>query len=124
MELAELSKLVAEYDVKRIARLAADKYAAALKKNETALAERLITEMRSQGVNFCASGTRRVKMTTKQKPKAEDWPKIWEYMAKFDAMDLVQKRLGEAAVQERLDDGIEIPGIVWVEVDTLSIGNI
>ncbi len=124
MELAELSKLVGEYDEARNLRLAADKKAAELKNTEGKLSSRLIDEMRSQQVGFAASETRRVKLNTKTKPVADDWPVIWAYMQAFDAMDLVQKRLHEGAVQERLDDDKVIPGLVFVEVDSISIGNI
>ena len=124
MELMELSALVDEYDSLRNERLAADKVAALLKKRESAVAERLIEEMCAQDTFFCASKSRRVKMTPISKPKAVDWGIIYAYMKENDAMDLVQRRLHETAINDRIEEGEEIPGIQFIQVNKLSIGNI
>ena len=124
MELMELTALVDQYDAARDQRLAADKEAAFLKREENELADRLITEMYSNETFYCAGHTKRVKMTPVQKPKVTDWPALHEYMVKNDAMDLMQKRLHEGALADRLEDGEKIPGFEYVQVNKLSIGKI
>lgn len=124
MELAELAALVDEYDAARDTRLAADREAESLKKDETALADRIVAELNSQGVRYAAGTVKRVKLTPQSKPKAEDWPLFYLYMKEEGAFDLLQKRLSEAAIKERTEDGIVIPGIVFNEFFKLSLGKI
>ena len=124
MELIDLSRLVDQFGSQRDKRLAADKVAAALKKEETALKGRIIHEMIANEVGFAAGTKIRVKLKTTEKPVAYDWPAIYGYMIENDAMDIVQKRLGMAAVKERFDEGDIIPGIEFVEVNDVSVGKL
>lgn len=39
------------------------------------------------------------------------WDAVWKYITKHKAYELVQKRFGEKAVQERWDAGESIPGV-------------
>lgn len=39
------------------------------------------------------------------------WDAVWKYITKYKAYELVQKRFGEKAVQERWDAGESIPGV-------------
>lgn len=41
----------------------------------------------------------------------KDWPKIWAYIKKYNAWELLHKRLSSTAVRERWEAGKEIPGI-------------
>lgn len=124
MELMELTALVDQYDDMRERRLAADKVAAGFKREETALAERLITEMYSNETFYCAGHTKRVKMTPTPKPKVTDWLLFHTYVVEHNATDLLQKRLHEGALADRLEAGEEIPGFEYVQVNKLSIGKI
>lgn len=124
MELMELSKLVDDYVEKREERLAADRKANALKKQETHMADRLIQVMRENDTRWCAGHTHRVQMNLSSKPVASDWEALYGYMKEHDAMDLVQKRLHESAIALRVEEGEEIPGIEYNEVTKLSIGKL
>ena len=124
MELAELSALVDTFDGARQERLAADRTAKDLKGIEVKLKQEILHEMLDQDVGFAAGLNIRVKLQTKSKPQATDWDKVYQYMVMEDAMDLMQKRLHEGAIKLRLDDGIEIPGIEFYEVNDLSVGKL
>jgi len=124
MELAELSALVDTFNQARNKRLAADKEARALKSVETKLKEQILHVMIDQDCGFAAGMDVRVKLQTKSKPQATDWSLVYDYMIQNDAMDLVQKRLTESAVNARLEDGIEIPGIEFYEVNDLSVAKL
>ena len=124
MELAELSKLVDEYDVARTVRLAADKQAKELKSVESRLKETILNVMFDQDVGFASGLKIRVKRQTKTKHKAEDWGLFYEYVVANDAMDLLQKRLSDKAIVLRQEDDIVIPGIVAFEVNDLSVAKL
>tara|TARA_R110002153_G_scaffold24492_3_gene78137 strand:- start:140 stop:514 length:375 start_codon:yes stop_codon:yes gene_type:complete len=124
MELAELGQLVDEFNKSYRRRLEADKLAAEYKKLEGGLKERIIAILIDQGVGFAAGRDVRVKLQTTTKPVADNWGEIYEYMITNDAMDLVQKRLHEGAVKLRIEDGVVIPGLDFVEINKLSIGKL
>ena len=124
MELAELSMLIDEFNIARNRRLAADKEAKALKSIEVEMKDRILGEMIEQQVGFAAGMDIRVKRKTVNKPQAADWDQVYKYMVDNDAMDLVQKRLHERAVNDRFEDGITIPGIEFYEVNDLSVGKL
>tara|TARA_R110000737_G_scaffold41837_2_gene62526 strand:+ start:1216 stop:1590 length:375 start_codon:yes stop_codon:yes gene_type:complete len=124
MELAELGAMVDKFNVLYRERLAADKVAAALKKTENGLKERIIAILIDQEVHFAAGKDVRVKLQTSTKAVAENWGDVYEYMIANDAMDLVQKRLHEGAIKARVEEGIVIPGIEFIEVNKLSIGKL
>jgi len=124
MELAELSHKVELFVAKRDERLAADKEARRLKAQEDSLAEELISEMRRNETYFCAGTTHRVKLNPSTRYRVADWPAYYQYMLDHEAMDLLQKRIHESALNDRLEDGEQIPGLEQVEVVKLSIGKI
>lgn len=62
-----------------------------------------------------------VRVTTKVKPTVEDWPALYAYIKRTGSFELLQKRLGEAAVKERWDENKTIPGVGKFNVVGLSI---
>lgn len=124
MELAELTILVDDFTAAKTERLAADKVAAQLKSTEVQLKERIIAELISNESRMCGGHTHRVTLQTKSKPQAVDWPAIHEYMVSHDAMDLQQRRLHASAIEDRLEQGEEIPGIEFIQVNDLSVAKL
>lgn len=51
----------------------------------------------------------------------EEWSRVHAYVAKTGAWDLLQKRLNNAAVRERVENGEEIPGVKTVTVLELRV---
>jgi len=124
MELAELAVLVDDFTAANQERLAADKVAKELKKVETALHDRIIAELIRNEARMCAGQTKRVTLQTVSKPQAVDWPAIHEYMVSHDAMDLLQRRLAVGAIDDRIEEGEEIPGIEFIQVNKLSVAKL
>ena len=103
-------------------RLAADKAAAELKAQETALINHIIENLDKQSTG--ASGkTHSVRVVTKQKPQVKDWEAFYAYVAKTKAYDLFQRRLSEEAVFERLNapKSKGVPGVELFNAVTVSL---
>lgn len=60
------------------------------------------------------------------KPKnvfsAKDWKKIYAYIIKKKDFNILQKRLGQTALDEYLEDGVKIPGVEKMIKKSLSVG--
>lgn len=81
-------------------RLAADKVAEALKSEENRLKEHIINTLDKQSAGAIGKH-HKVIVVAKPKPQIKDWAKFYAYMARNKAWELLQRRLGEAAVMER-----------------------
>jgi len=62
-----------------------------------------------------------VKMSVLIEPKASDWLAIYERIKETGEFDLLHRRLATLAVKERWDAGVELPGIIKVEVYKLTV---
>lgn len=62
-----------------------------------------------------------VERNRKSKPTVKNWDAVYAYIRQYDAFDLVQRRLTEAAVKMRWEDGVQIPGIEVFPVDDLTV---
>lgn len=56
-------------------------------------------------------------------PDAGGWPKIWAYITKHKAWDLVEKRLHQGACKARYDDKQKIPGVKTFEMVHVKLGD-
>lgn len=122
MNLQELMKLTDEFIQTQKERLEQAKKLAALEERESALKEKLIQISISENTRTLpASNSRAVNVHMKMKPRAEDWGLLYGYIHKHSAWDLLQKRIGENAVEERKQDGIVIPGIIMFPTYNLTI---
>lgn len=101
-------------------RLEADRAAAALKERETALVNHIIEKMDKQA-SGAVGKTHTIRIVTKAKPVVNDWAKFYAYVQKFGAFDMLQKRLGEKAVEDRLAAGKKIPGLGTFTAVTVSL---
>lgn len=63
----------------------------------------------------------RVEIKKKELNGVDNWEDFWEYVRKKKAYDLVQRRLSDKAVADRLEQGITIPGVYTFEKNTVSI---
>jgi hypothetical protein len=120
MDLAELGQLADQLEVKRQERLAADKKAAALKSEESALKAQLISEMEENNLSSVGGQICIVKRTTKERAIASSWPDIYSYILEHDAFDLLHRRLTDSAVLLRRDDGVEVPGVSLMEYSHIT----
>jgi hypothetical protein len=55
--------------------------------------------------------THQLKISRSEHPVPKNWPKIYDYIVKNKAFDLLQKRLSSTAVKARWKDKKVVPGI-------------
>ena len=115
-----LNQLVDQYYWKREDRLQADKYAAELASQEYALKMQLIEAMRESELDVVGTTDFQFTRRTKQRIVPADWQLIYGFVYENQAGDLLQRRINEAAVFERMDSGILVPGTTISEYDELS----
>lgn len=107
------------YDL-RARRLDAQKVADLLEAEEKALKLHIINNLPKSESSGVSGKTANVKIQKKEIPQVNDWEKFYGYVKKNNAWDLMQKRLSEGAVNERLDAGKKIPGVEIFNAVTVS----
>lgn len=117
-----LQELIDAWGTARTARLAEQKKVDVLEDNEKKLKAQVIAKMKAAnatsmgGLKYGAN-----RDPNKTKPVAGNWKDIYSWITANDAFDILQKRLTETAVQARLDEGIEIPGIIQMPIDDVTM---
>lgn len=53
--------------------------------------------------------------------QVEDWEKLWPWIAKQKAWDMVQRRINDKSYRDRLEEKQKIPGVVPYVVTKLSL---
>lgn len=119
--VVDTAKLVDSYIVKKAARLIADKKAAELKKEEDDLKKKLVEIAIESKAKSLGGSHGTVNYHRKNKPTVTDWDALYAYIKAHDAWELLQKRIGEKAVEERWEDEIVVPGVGTFPVDELTI---
>lgn len=94
-------------------RLLADKVAADLKSKEDLAEATLIAQMLKQKISAAGGSRLRVGLPAepKYKPTVVDWPAFYNYILETKDFSLLQKRPGEAAINERWEDNVKVPGV-------------
>ena len=108
------------YEIKQ-QRLAADKVADALKKQETFLSEYMIANVPKSQAGGVVGKLVVITLETDFKPTVEDWPALYAYVKRNNAFELLQRRLGDGAVAERWAAGKTIPGVGKFTYTKLSV---
>lgn len=117
-----LEKLGAAGIKLRAERKALESAAALLKAEQDAVEDAIIN-------NFTAADLRQVKtrsgtitLMEKDVPRATDWEAIEKHILATKEFDLLQRRLGEKACQERWNNGKEIPGVTKYHDKRIKFG--
>ncbi len=97
-------------------RLALDKVAAAALKEETELKEWLIAVFRGQKFEGMVIGGRITGVSPKEVQVVEDREAFINFIYENKAIDLLQFRASQSAIDERIAEGIEVPGTRVEEV--------
>jgi hypothetical protein len=105
-------------------RLAAQKATDELQAKETALKEHLINNLPKSDASGVAGKLARVTVVTKPIPQVKDWDKLYKFIKKTGAFDLLQRRLTDTAIKERWDNGKEVPGVEPFNVVSISMNKV
>lgn len=97
------------YDLRQ-ERIAADKAAAKLKADENALVEHIILSLPKDS-GGAVGKHHKVETYNAEKLVVKDWDPLYAYIKRTGRFELLQKRLGEGAAQELIEDGKTIPGV-------------
>lgn len=95
-----------------------------LEELEAALKQHLINELPEQDSSGIAGKSCRVTLVHKEVPYAKDWKEIYEHIMKTGHFDLLGRRLNNNAVQDRWEDGVDIPGVETYTTTTVSINKV
>lgn len=109
-------QIKAYYEV-RASRLDLDRQSARLKVQEDKLAYALGRSWNQAEVPEGFVATKE----TKLKPNVDNWPEFLDWIRDHNALDCLQKRLTESAVQRRIDDGVSIPGVELVSKTVITV---
>jgi len=107
------------YDLRQ-ERLAADKVAAKLKGDEQALIDHIIDNLPKDS-GGAVGKHHKVEVYTDQKLVVKDWDELYKYIKRTGKFELLQRRLGEGAAQELVDDRKKVPGVEPFTVVKISL---
>lgn len=117
----EIEGAVAQWRALRAERLAAEKVAAEIKTAETAYKDFIVAAMRSQHYEGIVKEGRMTYVRTSQVPTANDRQAFEAYILETRDLSLLQFRPSVGAIKERLEAGVNVPGIEML--DTFDLGD-
>lgn len=123
---ASLGACVDLYHAAREMRLAMEKIVdAGYGKLESALREHLIANLSSNDTTGTAGQRYRAQIVKKRVFRVTDWPAFHEFVKKTGRFDFLQKRLGETAVSDWVDENKKLlPGMESMNVPEISVTKI
>ena len=119
-----LGPMVDRYIAARAVRLDLEKQASAQKKIENELSALLLKEFKTQKTEIASGKLGYAKYHKYRKPRIGDWRSVCDYVRDNDAFDLFEKRLSVAAVEARIEDGEDLPGLEWYDLENFSVGGV
>lgn len=120
-DLADLRDLVDRYQETRTRRLAMEKEAEVVHDHEKAMASTILSTLRDSNAPVMGGTTHQCTRKVTNEPFAEDWELVHTHIIETGDWDLMQKRLGVAAVKLRWDEGEEVPGVGSFPVEKLGL---
>lgn len=105
----------------RALRLAEQKKVDAIDAEECALKEHIINALPKSEASGVAGRVARVAVMTKVVAQVQDWDALYKYVARTKQFDLLQRRVSDAAVKARWEDGKAVPGVDKFNAVTVSI---
>lgn len=105
-------------------RLAKEKEAAEIQKQESFVKEHLINSIPKSEATGVAGKLARVSVVVKPEPRVEDEEKFRAYVSKNKRWDLMTKAINRAAIKEMWEAKKTVPGIGSFEVVTLSCNKV
>ena len=101
-----------------------DESIAKMKAAENELEQFIILTLQREGMNVARGGKAQVSVRPKTVPQVQDWLAFFDYIAKNNAFQLVQKRIGVTAWAEMVAAGETIPGVKSETFSVLSVTKI
>lgn len=124
MDQAELGILADKYNSQRRERLGLKKEVDRLEKIEQELKQQLIDALKASNTTAVGGKTAIVKLVVKDEPTVANWDAFYEHIRDTGEFELLYRRANPAPIKERKDVGVDVPGIDWFPVETLSLSQI
>lgn len=121
LELADMRDLVDRYQETRTRRLAMEKEAEKVHDLEKEMAVKILAALKDAEAPVIGGSTHQCTRKVSNEPFAEDWDDLHNHIIETGEWDLMQKRLGVAAVKLRWDEGEEVPGVGSFPVEKLGL---
>lgn len=102
-------------------RLAQEKIAKSLQEREGALRNYLIENVSKGDAGGAIGKLWQCVVKTKTVVQVTDWEAYWKYVFKTKRTDLLQRRVGDAAVKEMWAANKEVPGCTKFEAPSISL---
>ena len=113
-----------EYARVRALRLLMEKETETVKARESEIREHIIANLSKSDDTGAAGKLYRAQIVMKVKPKLSDWAAFTAAVRETGRFDLLQKRLGEKAVEDLWADGYDVPGVERMHIPEVSITKI
>lgn len=105
-------------------RLAGQKAVDAVEADEKALKAHIIDTLPKSKASGIAGKLARVTVVTKVVPQIKNWDEFTNYVQATSQFDLMQHRLTASAIEERWENGVDIPGVERFNVVSVSINKV
>ena len=105
-------------------RLAQQKIVDEIEAEEKALKDHIINTLPKSETSGIAGKVARITIVNKDIPQVKDWEAFYKYVKKTNQFELMQKRLADSAINERLEQGIKIPGVEIFKATSISMNKV
>lgn len=105
----------------RQGRHAIEQKAEKVKKDEDVLEKHLLETFGKSDLEGARGKLAVAGVTLSTVPSVKDWDKLYAYIKKKDAFDLLQRRVSATAYRARLDEKVVVPGVESFNVVKLSV---
>lgn len=112
----EVEKAIVEWRSYREQRLEAERAARRVKDCEDAFKSFILEAFKEQNLEGMLIDGRLTGLTTRSVPTVCDKEKLVEYIKQTGELDLLQFRLAPQAVDERHENGVEVPGTEYIDI--------
>ena len=124
LTLAEIAAKADAYYATRRKRLDLSQEVDSLKSQESSLQQELINVLVEQDVDGVQGKNCRVSLKVNTTPLVVDWDKYDNYILEQQDLSLLERRISVAAIRDRWDEGINVPGIKEEQVNKLSVNKV
>jgi len=122
--LVQAAILADDYNAARHLRLAEQKRVDALEVEEKRLKDSLIQTLKAAEATSVGGKTAIVRLVIKNEPQASDMDALYAHIRATGEFELLYRRINPASIKERKDVGVDVPGISWFPVETLSLSQV
>ena len=95
----------------REARLVVQKKVDDMKAAESALHDHIINGFKKDEIEGAKGKAASASLSHLTVAQVDDWEKLYQYIAKEGAFDLLQRRVNDSAYRARLEDKLVVPGV-------------